>query len=92
MVDESIPPDRNAPSGTSATIRIRTEARRAWSSASTASASEPSKRCATPWLATSRIDQYGVGARSTSDAAAMRNHDAGGSFFTPTKIEPGVGT
>src|SRR6266704_948007 len=43
IVEESIPPERKTPSGTSATIRIFTAARSKVSSCSTASASVPRK-------------------------------------------------
>jgi hypothetical protein len=45
MVDESIPPDRKAPTGTSARLRRRTDCRNSPSRRSTASSSEPPKGC-----------------------------------------------
>jgi hypothetical protein len=50
--DESMPPDRNAPSGTSAIMRSATDSLRRRSSSSTASRSSPSNGCASPALAT----------------------------------------
>ena len=57
MVDESMPPDRKAPSGTSATICWPMALRSSASSSRMASASEPCQGAATPATATSASDQ-----------------------------------
>src|SRR5215208_7544631 len=60
-VDESIPPERKAPRGTSATIRRRTASRSRVSRCSTASTSVFLRGLATPLSATSLADQKGTG-------------------------------
>src|SRR5450756_954564 len=55
---ESIPPDKNAPSGTSAIICWRTASLANTSSASTASSAVPANGLATPARATSTASQY----------------------------------
>src|SRR5215217_8136061 len=60
-VDESTPPERKAPRGTSATIRSRTASRSKVSRCSAASASVSVKGAATPRSATSLADQKGTG-------------------------------
>ena len=64
MVDESIPPDRKAPSGTSAIICWRTALPSSPSSWAMASMSVPFHGAATPARATPASDQYGTEAGS----------------------------
>ena len=59
-VDESIPPERNAPNGTSVRIRSATDCWISRSSSSMASRSVPSNGLLSPSAATERADQYRV--------------------------------
>jgi hypothetical protein len=58
--DESTPPERNTPSGTSETMRRRTASRSSLSNSCDASSSDPRKRCSMPRITASRTDQYVV--------------------------------
>src|SRR5437879_12845833 len=77
-VEESIPPDRSAPRGTSERSRHLTASASRASSSSIASTSEPAKGLARPRSATSRNDQYGCDARSeTVGSDTVRSRPAG---------------
>ena len=84
IVEESTPPERNTPSGTSATIRRLTALPRSFSRATRASSAEPSNGCRTPRSATSAADQYptGVGDASPSSIDTL-SRVAGGILKTP---------
>ena len=87
-VAESVPPDKNAPIGTSAIMRPRTASRSNSSSVVAASSADRSTRggCET----TSVKRQNGVTFGSPPDASVRI--EPGGSFCTPRKIVAGAGT
>src|SRR5271156_3670204 len=86
MVDESMPPERKAPRGTSDRIRIRTASRSIQSSCSIASCSSHSRGWETASLTTSRSDQYGWGLDAKSLAETF-NRVAAGSLLVFLLIE-----
>ena len=91
--EESIPPDRNAPSGTSASIRILTASRSSASNSSRASAGDPANGSAHPRSTISRADQYASGsAGAAALVAPTLSRVPGGSLETPRKIVYGLGT
>src|SRR6516165_8226212 len=90
MVEESIPPDRNAPSGTSDKHwrLIAIDSRRC-NSAIASFSSEIRAACAA--TTRSRSDQYGCGAGMVLRSPPTKNvtKDAGGSFLMPRQIVDG---
>ena len=88
---ESMPPERNAPSGTSERMRIRVASSR---SSCTASTAAPSSLGSVVVAVASSTDQYARGMESPGAAltATTSKIDAGGSLETPVKIERGAGT
>src|SRR5215813_11552944 len=83
-VDESTPPDRKTPSGTSAIIRSATASRKRRSRLSTASASEPENGFASPAFTTAFADQKGTGFGDETASARSVRMQPGGSLETPS--------
>src|SRR3989344_5870899 len=90
-VEESTPPDKNAPNGTSAIICWRTASLSNTSSSSTAWPGVPVKALATPDTAVCAPDQYAhtFGSRCCSDSVSRQ---PGNNFVMPSYIEYGAGT
>src|SRR2546421_7881727 len=80
-IEESIPPERNAPRGTSAVIRSLTDSLKRASNWAIASSSDSWNGLATEFVATCLADQYEVNLGSVSLVATSKDRIvAGGSL------------
>src|SRR6266404_1562779 len=91
-VEESIPPDNSAPSGTSASMRNRTASVRSVSSSQTASSSPPESCVTEPCHAALSADQNAFEAGSAVPGSVIVRMWPGGSLIACRKMLCGAGT